>query len=868
MLLTHELEAQNVRIQGQVYDTLNFRPVRDAMITAIHPSDTGVKSTTKSDYRGEFQLDLPYHNNINILISHANYHDTLFILRNNIPKQVIQTGRIVLNEKTKTFADVEIIAALPVMLVGDTAVFLADSFATRPNAKVEDLLKALPGVEINADGQFVVNGKIVDKIFIDGEEFLSSDFTTTTKNISAKIIQSIQVYEAPPDNRVNTENTEKQQIINLKLKKEAKNSISGDIILGSNFDQFYDNHLFATRFKDKRKIGLLAKNFNTENSGIMRNNRGKIELSIQDQISEKWSVNAKYNLDFLKGTSEESTVKQYLFSDSTFSIEEQNSRLNRNLSNNLSSEFTFKPDTLTMLILKTELKQTNAERQRAVSGLMLDEEQSIFGDSWLLSNEKSTRYEIIHETDFQKKFLKPRRSFNLNQRSNLTNESLSNLLDIENNNDFNPADSVRVNQSKKQAHMRQNHVLHIRYTEPFLKHWALELSYFLNVEQSVREVAAFNRDNNGEFSLFDSIFSNNFKNLSTSNIGGVQVRYEKGTHVLTLRSRLANIMLNNVNLSNEALFEKSINNLQGKIHYTYKIKKEMSFNGEFDSYMRIPTIVQFQPIPDNSNPNQIFVGNPQLNPANHNELRLNFRKWNPSKSTNYNFRLFGNLILNDLSTATSFSSSGQNVVQYINIDKSYRTGFNANFGFPVVKNLLTAKLSQNTNISNAQNIINNKINESLTLNQSGTVTLRYDNKKSIESELTFRGNYTQTKNSLSTFTRPSFWSFKLEFNVNIQLPEKFELSTQLNGFYLTNTRLANANYLIWNAQIKRRFLNSEQLSASISVRDMLNQTTSISRIVNANVIIDSNAELISRFFMFSLSYNFHKNVQSKKERQD
>ena len=857
-------QAQSMTVSGELYDSLNFRPVSAASVTLSQTQDSTQFITVKTDYIGSFQANLALSSSFRVSIMHPKYRDTVFTILNTSQSTEIQFGRILLSENAKTFTEVEVLAVLPVAFKGDTVVFAADSFAVRPNAKVEELLKKLPGLEINAEGQFVVNGKIVEKILIDGEEFLSLDFTTTTKNINANAIQSVQVYETQPKNKASSESSEKIQVINLKLKKEAKNSLTSDITLGSDMQEFYDNHVFTTRFNEDRRFGLLLKNFNTENSGTMRNTRGKVEFSVQDQLTKKLYLNARYNLDYLQGKSNEDLLKQYLFSDSSFSIQEQNSRLNFNLNNALVTELTYKKDTLTKLTSKTELKKSKTEKERSVLGYMYTDNAQQFGDSRLISSDLGERYEIINESDYLKTFLKERRSLAISNRFAGLNDFATSNLDIENNNAFNPEDSVRVNQDKRQFNKVLSNVFLIRYTEPIFKNWSIQFTYSLNYEQSKREISSYNMDANGGYTLFDTIFSNNFKNRSATNIGSVQLRYEKEKHDFSIRSRYSYIQLNNSNLSNGEIFERSLGNFQYQVKYDYKIKKSLTLNVDFNSQNKIPSIAQFQPIPDNSNPNQIFLGNPELKPPTVNEMRANFRKWSPDKKRNFNLRIFGTLTTNDFSTATNFNSSGQNVVQTINIDESYRVGYSTNIGFPLFKYVML-RFEQGSNLFVSENLINEQLNESSALNQSTSLSLKFDNTGFLDSELVFRTNYSQTKNSLSTFTRPSFWSFRMEYNINIRLPQRFEISSQVNGYYITNTNISDANYLIWNAQVKRKFLKKEQLTCGLAVRDILNQTRSISRTVNANLIMDSNAELIARYFLFSITYNFQKNIKTSPE---
>jgi hypothetical protein len=172
--------------------------------------------------------------------------------------------------------DVEIVREMPVSIKGDTIVYNADSFKSGTERKLEDVLKKLPGVEVNADGEVEVEGKKVTKLMVEGKDFFDGDTKLGVKNIPADAIDKIQVLRNYNENSIlkGVENNQDNVAMNIKLKSGKKNFWFGDVTagVGLNDTKRYIVNPKLFYYNPKYSINLIT-NFN---------NIGELPLTIQD----------------------------------------------------------------------------------------------------------------------------------------------------------------------------------------------------------------------------------------------------------------------------------------------------------------------------------------------------------------------------------------------------------------------------------------------------------------------------------------------------------------------------------------------------------------------------------------------------------
>ncbi len=268
--------AQNIRFEGVVTEG-GSTPLDMANIMAVNVATKAMDAYAITNNKGKFVLNLKKNTSYTIKLTYIgmqNKEINITTKDENISQNIsMNAGGIELN-------DVEIVREMPVSIKGDTIVYNADSFKSGTEKKLEDVLKKLPGVEVNADGEVQVEGKKVSKLMVEGKDFFDGDTKLGVKNIPADAIDKIQVLRNYNEigQLKGLENNEENVAMNIKLKDGKKNFWFGDMNAGcgtSNTDTKFDRYIVnpkAFYYNPKYSINLIS-NFN---------NIGELPLTMQD----------------------------------------------------------------------------------------------------------------------------------------------------------------------------------------------------------------------------------------------------------------------------------------------------------------------------------------------------------------------------------------------------------------------------------------------------------------------------------------------------------------------------------------------------------------------------------------------------------
>lgn len=253
-----------------------------------------------TDNAGRFSLTDLATGEYRLLITHVAYHNRSihFSITDSLTKPDL--GQLVMNDRTQVLDEVIVRSeAPPVTLVGDTVQYNAGSFKTPPNASVEQLLKKLPGVQVDKDGTVKAQGQTVNRVLVDGKEFFGKDPKMATKNLPADAIDKVQVYDRQSDQAQLTgfDDGNSEKTINLKLKKDKKKGVFGKIMAGGGTRDRLEGRFNVNSFKGARQMSVvgLGNNNNTEGfsfmdmmnftgelSRMMRNGGGNVSMNMSD----------------------------------------------------------------------------------------------------------------------------------------------------------------------------------------------------------------------------------------------------------------------------------------------------------------------------------------------------------------------------------------------------------------------------------------------------------------------------------------------------------------------------------------------------------------------------------------------------------
>src|SRR4030095_10120403 len=261
--------AQSGKLSGLIGDTSEHKPLSNAVISLLRPKDSVLVAFTRTKEKGEFVLNNIAPGSYILMITYPKFADYLEEIK--IADTDFNIGKINIIRKSELLKEVVISQKLgAIRMKGDTLAFMADSFKVKEGATVEDLLKKLPGIQVNKNGEITAQGEKVQKVLVDGEEFFSDDPAVVTQNLRADAVKEVQVFDKKSDQAAFTgiDDGEKSKTINLKLKDDKKKGYFGKVKLGGGLPDKFENNGMLNAFKGKRKFTAFGTMANTGSAGL------------------------------------------------------------------------------------------------------------------------------------------------------------------------------------------------------------------------------------------------------------------------------------------------------------------------------------------------------------------------------------------------------------------------------------------------------------------------------------------------------------------------------------------------------------------------------------------------------------------------
>ncbi|MCW3102397.1 MAG: hypothetical protein JWO09_837 [Bacteroidetes bacterium] len=890
-MLSLGASGQQMSISGTVQDTVAKMPVQNALATAVRIKDSILIAFSRTDANGRFELkNLPI-DTLQVTVSSPKFGDQTYYVFGSNANREFDFGKIILPPKSQQLNEVVIYAFKdPVYYKGDTLVYTADSFKVKPNATVEDLLRKLPGIKVDAQGKITSQGKEVSQVLVDGDEFFGADPTVATKNLAANGVESVQVYEKKNENA--TEGGEETiQVMDLKMKEDSKKGYFGKVSGASDFQKFYEGELLANRFKGSQKVSVFALASNTPRSGFgwgdmykygldnemnyssdedgttyWYNNGNdspegipqtlKAGIYYNDKIAKKTKLgfNYTYNDNQLKASG--ATKSQYFLQDTSYVTDNVNDNLQKTASHSLNFILTQTLDSLTDLVIEPKFKLNSNDTKNYQLTKFLTTSDTLTHQTDITNTNKAQGYNINATARLTRHFKKRDRLLRLNYNYTTSDDHSEGLLKSYNTfyNSTLPNDSI--DQKKTNASNSQTHNATLIYTEPLTKKMKLEFEYNYNNNIGIQDKKAQNFIG-GEYSAYDSTLTNNFRNTKVTNRFGAKFIYEVKKWNFNVGAKVRNVSIVNSNLITQRDVKQSVNNVLPYLGYMYRFSDNTRFNLRYTTNSSQPSINQLQPIPDNSNPNRVVIGNPGLLPTYSHNFNVSFNSYKPISGKyiwcNATFMITDNAFANSI----AYDSLGRTISQTVNVDGNYNGNVYIGSGLPFFSKMLQLSPSLSGNYNSYSSFINGQKNVTQTINTNlgMSVDIQLD---TLQFSFAYSYDYNIPKSTLSTAGNKPYSEQELRGDLTLRLPFKMLLETGAQ-YTITSQRAAgyNLNYVLWNASLSKSFLKNENLILTVSGHDILNQNISTKRTVQDNVITDNKTNIISRYFLLKLTYKFN-----------
>jgi len=878
-----------MKVTGTVYDTAGVQKLENVSVMAVRLKDSLLLKFTRTNSEGSFELtDFPP-DTFNLIIEHPGLDPKSYFIFGNSENAEIEIPIIKLNPPSQQLDEVVIFAnKSAIYFVGDTLRYVADSFNVAENAVVEDLLKKLPGIKVEDDGSITSQGQDIEQVLVDGDEFFGSDPTIATRNLGAKGIETVDVYEKDREG-ASIGDDDKMQVMDLKLKDDAKKGYFGKVSGASDFalfedNAFYEGEFLYNNFNKKRKISVFALSSNTPKSnfgfgdaakfgldnerngnwwdqGSSANTSGiprtlKTGLYYSDKIGKTGKINVNYSYYESQLNAVSRSQSSYFLSDTSYRTVDSVDLDERTQSHRINLAYKTKIDSLTTIEIKPSFRFDAATDSSSTRNNFFGQNNDQSLKTSIFNSNDSKGFSSESEFRVIRKFKKPKRELKAEYYLKTSdNETESTLENTSNYYLPQPSDSI-IEQDKTNENQSLNQSGILTYTEPITKYIKLQVEYLYQNNKSTQEIFAKDRLNNNV--LIDDL-SNNFDNVRIQNRGTAILSYQNFKHTFQAGLGYRNIMIDNRNLITDSLITQNIDNLLPQFRYQFKPSQGTRLNIRYNTRSDQPSINDLQPVQDNSNPNAIQIGNPDLEPNYVHSININFNTWKALSGRYIWSGLRATYTDNAFANSTTYDDYGRTISQTRNVDGNISSSIFAGAGFPILNrkiefepNLVGTYMKYTNFIDGEENITKNSM-----ISGGLDIQFTFD---SLEFSIGNNYSYTNPESSLSAFSNQPYSTQRYTARVEWRMKGGFKIKADAN--YSINKGRSQGfdqNIFVINTELSKAFLKTENLILALNANDILNQNINLIREVNGNVITDNFTTIISRYFLMRLTYKFNNN---------
>jgi hypothetical protein len=894
--------AQQVTIRGQVSDSSEKKTLPSGIVSLLRQSDTVLVNFVRTGKDGKFEFPKTDTGSYFLLVTYPRFADYMEKLTVNTD---LDLGAINLTLKSKVLSEVVIRSGASIRIKGDTTEFVADSFKLKEGATVEDLLKKLPGFTVNSKGEIVAQGKRVDKVLVDGEEFFGDDPTMATQNISGKAVDRVQLYDTKTDQQQLTGITtgNEGKTVNIKLKEDFKKGAFGKIYGGSDFNKYVDAKVLYNQFVGKRKISVYGTKTNINTGSLNWEEREKLGIDNDfeyDEISgyyfsfgggddfndwslrglpdaytagalfsNKWnadknSLNTSYRFNRLATKDDNTILSQNLVTPTSSIFTNTNTKRNGlNQQHVLNAKYEWKVDSLATI----RFTSVNTRKITDVSSYTQSTSQEQDADTLNQNFRDNTTHTLRNQSDnqvlYKQLFKKKNRQWQTTLRYGVIDDDNEGF----NNNRIRRfSNGVYTNtDTTDQQKLFDGHSTSIgvksTFSEPLSAKWTMVLEYAYNKNHSVSLRNTYERDFNGKYEVFVPEFSNNFELDAYSHSGNGILRYVDKKFNVAFGSGISAVKLKQKNLDDQSLKYYNFLNLTPQMQFVYTIKPQYNVRFNYRGTTRQPTINQLQPLRDNTDQLNEYIGNPNLKVGFNHNINVGINRYKVLTQEWLNMSVSYNIQENAIAMFNTFDlQTGKRTYTPVNVDGNRSWNFWGGWNKSMGEKKPTYSININGNGGHYVNFVNGV--EAITTSASFSFGLNIwiESPDKYRFSLGPQGGYNSSKSTIQTSINNNYFTYGARFDGYVMLPLKLELNSTLNADLRQRIQAfsSNTNVIVWNAGLSRKIFKDKLGKITFYANDILNDNKGFTRTINSTMITDDRFLRVSRYFLLKFEWSFNK----------
>ena len=907
-ILFFTLQNLSAQVKGIIVDSASNKPLESAIVGLVIKSNLTDTSYTLTNQKGEFSFEKVPPSNFSIIITNVGYQTIAKFIPVTTSEKTINLGKTSLANMSKVMLEI-VIQSSPITVKEDTIEYRADAFKVKENAVVEDLLKKLPGVQVDKDGNIKAQGKAVTKVKVNGKDFFGGDPKTATRELPANIVDKVQIVDDYGDQATisGIKDGEPQKIMNIQLKKDKNYGYFGRVTVGAGDKGRYQASLTGNYFRDKQQISIFTNSNNTSqslfNSGgggnvsrqgqdgsgglgasgsINSGGGGDLQLSqggggsdgittsnsaglnYRDDWSKKLTVYGTYTYTHRNNSGYRISSQQNIFTTGTIINNQQNNFVNLGENHRAFLNIEYNIDSFNYLKISPSISfgTNNGNNQTLFDYYSANAKTS---DGTYNTITSSNTPNITGSVLFNHKFRKRGRNFSMNLNVG-TSQNKSNQ-DSKNNTVkyIVPVSNTNFFLFNTQQNDNYNYGIRFTYTEPLSKVKFVDLAFSHNLSSAKNDKVVYNVDPLTTIKLINPGLSNAYENDYFNNRISLSVRTTEKKYNYSLGISIQPVDLRGLSITKDSAYKpiKRVNIFPVvRVSFNFSKTKSLSINYRGDAQQ--PGFTQLQDVMDSSNRQYQTRGNPNLKPSINHSINFFYNNFNFTSGkvlfTSLSFSTIQNQIVNNTVRIDSFGAqltTPQNVNGYYNVSGFY------NFSKPYKNRTFVFSLNGVLNYSHNINFVESTKNIGKNWVVGQGFNFEFNHKEWLE--FSMGANYSlnaityDNAGSNSKLQNDQYSSWTFGSHVNIDIPKNWVLKYDLD--FSVNQGLTGAvgkNAAVLNASLEKQLFKKKNGIIRLQGFDLFNQNTNVNRIVNSNSITDSRSTRLNRYFMLSFVYRIQK----------
>ena len=899
------VQAQKFEISGKLLDSITRETLEGATVFTETLKDSTLISYTITDAKGDFNVSgKSSKQKINLLISFVGYAPIKKVILLPKDEDPITLKPIEMLQKVESLSDVLIEGRVPpIRIKQDTLEYNAGSFRTKEGATIEDLLRELPGVEVDENGGIKVNGVEVNKILVGGKEFFSGDGSIATKNLLKDMVEKIQVVDTRSDSQVfrGEKADGKSKTINIKLDKDKNKGVFGRLAAGGGTDERYEYAGLANYFNDDLRLSVLSggNNINTSgftfgelrevfntyayttyNGGISIGGRrigggdGIVNSKVTganyaDDLGKNLEVSSDYFYTATNNYFDNISSSENIRPEGNYFTESSYNSTGNQDKHEINTHIKLAIDSSWMIDARPKFSyDKNFSRGSSTS-----ESRKENGD--LRNTSTASNYGITESTNFST-------NLNINKRFKQSFIMLGINTNIDNSDFERRNESEYIFYDSDQEDIYRNQIIRggaknnnssafVNFRSPIIEKllfYGISYNYAINLDDS--ENLAYDYDEESDqFQKLNEDQSTSFDNHTATHKPALNISYQTESFNFSIDAGYSLADLKSTDRIRDFSFDNNFNAFEGSARLNYYLSKTSNLGLNYNLSNQIPSIYTLTPYRNISNPLYIVEGNPNLDLTKRHNLNLSYNTNNMDKQLYFNGSLSGDYTVDPVQSQTTISNDLVRFTTYSNMKDEYRVSANASMN----KSFKLDSISQlgvnfylnaghNKNYRFTDGTLYKATSQNYNLGPSVNIS-----NQSLRLRLSYSMNLQVAKYDLETIKDQRIYRNSVNLSGFVKFFKDFEWNNDFR--YSTNPQVDqdrfDAHIFFWNSSVSYKFLKNDFGLITLKAYDILNENTNVFQYSGADAITSSESTTLTQYFMLSFSYrfdSFHKNGKS------